>query len=161
MRSTQTKILLALAAALGVSAAGAAQWVPVATVKGDRIELDKSRVVRKADGKTTAWSRLALDRDFIDEQGMRYTAIEALNRQLRKAINTKASFPHRGRRPQAHLPRHPQRRPAMHSNPGMDQSTAGVQNPLRRPTARLDAYTVTRTPSVRAPPARAGAPPGS
>ncbi len=80
MRSTQKKILLALAAALGVGAAGAAQWVPVAAVKGDRIELDKSRIVRKADGKTTAWSRLALDRDFIDEQGMRYTAIEALNR---------------------------------------------------------------------------------
>ena len=81
MRSSQTKILITLAAALGVSTAcAAAQWEPVAAVKSDRIELDKSRIVRKADGKTMAWSRLALDRDFIDEQGMRYTAIEALNR---------------------------------------------------------------------------------
>jgi putative transposase len=46
-------------------------------------------------------------------------------------------LPHRGRRPQAHLPRHPQRRAAMDPNPRVDQSAAGVQNPLRRPTARL------------------------
>jgi carbonic anhydrase len=79
MRAPQTKIIFALAAALGMSVATAAQWEPV-TVKGDRIELDKSRIARTKDGKTTAWSRVALDRDMIDEYGMRYTAIEALNR---------------------------------------------------------------------------------
>lgn len=80
MRPTQIKLLLALAAALGFSAAHAAKWESVAIVKGDRIEIDKSRIAHARDGKATAWSRLALDRDFIDEYGMRYTAIEALNR---------------------------------------------------------------------------------
>ncbi|OHC69899.1 MAG: hypothetical protein A2045_14380 [Rhodocyclales bacterium GWA2_65_20] len=80
MRPSQIKWLFALAAAWGVAAVDAAQWQSVAVIKGDRIELDKSRIARQADGKVTAWSRLALDRDFIDEQGMRYTAIEALNR---------------------------------------------------------------------------------
>ena len=37
-------------------------------------------------------------------------AIEALNRQLRKAIKTKGQLPQRGRRPQARLPRDPKRR---------------------------------------------------
>lgn len=77
---SQAKLVLAIAAALAMFGAGAAQWEPVAAVHGDRIELDKSRIVRRAEGSSTAWSRLALERDFIDEQGLRYTAIEALNR---------------------------------------------------------------------------------
>ena len=64
-------------------------------------------------------------------------AIEALNRQLRKAIKTKGSFPTEDAARKLDLPRHPQRRAAMDPNPGVDQSAAGVQNPLRRPTARL------------------------
>ena len=80
MRPSQTKSLLALAAALVVSAVAAADWAPVAAVNGERIELDQSRVTRQGGGKTSAWSRIALERDFIDEYGMRYTAIEALNR---------------------------------------------------------------------------------
>ena len=80
MRPSQPKFLLALAATAAAFTAGAAQWEPVAVVKGDRIQVDKSRIVRKAEGVSTAWSRLALDRDMIDEYGMRYTAIEALNR---------------------------------------------------------------------------------
>ena len=80
MRMSQTSTIFAFAAALGMSAAQAAQWEPVTAVKGDRIEIDKARIVRAKDGKTMAWSRLALDRDMIDEYGMRYTAIEALNR---------------------------------------------------------------------------------
>ncbi|MDD5250921.1 MAG: carbonic anhydrase family protein [Rhodocyclaceae bacterium] len=78
--SQQYKFSLALAAALGAGAASAASWEPVVVVKGERIELDTSRIVRQADGRAKAWSRLALERDFIDETGMRYTAIEALNR---------------------------------------------------------------------------------
>ena len=42
-------------------------------------------------------------------------------------------FPQRGRRPQADLPRAPQRRPAMDPNPELDDSATRVQNPLRRP----------------------------
>ena len=80
MRSSQLKLLSALAAALAAFAVGAAQWQPVAAAKDDRVEIDQARVARQPDGTTTAWSRLALGRDFIDEHGMRYTAIEALNR---------------------------------------------------------------------------------
>lgn len=80
MRQSQPKSLFAIAASVVAFTAGAAQWAPVAAVKGERIEIDKSRIVRKAEGISMAWSRLALDRDFIDEYGMRYTAIEALNR---------------------------------------------------------------------------------
>jgi len=80
MRTSQIKSLLALAAAIGTGAAGAGNWDPVVTLKGQSIELDKSRIGQLADGRATAWSRLALERDFIDETGMRYTAIEALNR---------------------------------------------------------------------------------
>ncbi len=78
--SQQYKSWLALVAALGVSAAGAAGWESIVVVKGERIELDQSSIVRQADGRATAWSLLALERDFIDDVGMRYTAIEALNR---------------------------------------------------------------------------------
>lgn len=81
MRPSQKRILLALLAALGTATA-AAKWEPVASGKGkgDPIEIDKARIARQADGRTTAWSRLAFERDFVDEYGMRYTAIEALNR---------------------------------------------------------------------------------
>ena len=44
-------------------------------------------------------------------------------------------LPQRGRRPQADLPRAHQRRPAMDTNPELDDRAAGVQDPLRRPTA--------------------------
>lgn len=80
MRTTQKVLLLALAAGLAAGSVAAAQWESVVAAKGDRIELDKTRIARQADGRTTAWSRLALDRDMIDEYGMRYTSVEALNR---------------------------------------------------------------------------------
>ena len=80
MRSSRLKLLTALAAALAGSVAAAAQWQPVAAAKDDRVEIDQARVVRQPDGTSTAWTRLALGRDYIDEYGMRYTAIEALNR---------------------------------------------------------------------------------
>ncbi len=80
MRSSRLELLTILAAALAASGAVASQWEPVA-VKGDRVEIDQARVTRQPGGTiSTAWSRLALGRDFIDEQGMRYTAIEVLNR---------------------------------------------------------------------------------
>ena len=47
------------------------------------------------------------------------------------------SFPVRGRRPQAALPRDPQRRPGVDENPQPDDRATGVQDPLRRPPTRL------------------------
>ena len=47
-------------------------------------------------------------------------------------------LPDRGRRPQARLPRDPERRAAMDPDPRLDESPTRVQNPLRRPTARLN-----------------------
>lgn len=80
MRSSRLKSLAVLTAALAASAAGAAQWQPVAGARDDRVEIDQASVMRQPDGTSTAWTRLTLGRDFIDEYGMRYTAIEALNR---------------------------------------------------------------------------------
>jgi putative transposase len=64
-------------------------------------------------------------------------AIEALNRQLRKAIKTKSSFPPEDAA-QTDLPRDPERHAAMDADPRLDESTTRVQDPLRRPTARLN-----------------------
>lgn len=80
MRPSQMKLLLAMAAVLGSGIVDAGQWEAVFTLNGQSIELDKSRIGRIADGRATAWNRLALQRELIDEAGMRYTAIEALNR---------------------------------------------------------------------------------
>ena len=70
-------------------------------------------------------------------------AIEALNRQLRKAIKTKGHFPNEDRRSQARLPRPAERRPAMDTNPELDDSAARGQNPLRRSRPRHRKLTVT------------------
>lgn len=60
--------------------AHAAKWESVAVSGSDRLEIDRSRVVRQSDVATTAWTRLARDGIYIDEYGMRYTAVEAFNR---------------------------------------------------------------------------------
>ncbi|HEX8987163.1 MAG TPA: carbonic anhydrase family protein [Rhodocyclaceae bacterium] len=80
MRPSQIRTLFALAAAIGAYAASAANWDPIVSLDGKRIELDKTRAGRTPDGRATAWTRLALSRELIDENGMRYTAVEALNR---------------------------------------------------------------------------------
>src|SRR2546426_10609139 len=48
------------------------------------------------------------------------------------------TFPQRGGRPQAHLPRDRQRRAGMDANAQLDDSPARVQDPLRRPTTRVN-----------------------
>ena len=69
-------------------------------------------------------------------------AIEALNRQLRKAIKTKGSFPtEQSAVKLIYLAIH-NAVPQWDPHPRMDQSDAGVQNPVRRPATRL-------TPSTR------------
>jgi carbonic anhydrase len=80
MRASQLKSLLALAAAIGACAASAGDWDPVVSANGESIQLDRTRINRTADGRATAWTRLALPREMIDEAGMRYTAVDALNR---------------------------------------------------------------------------------
>jgi putative transposase len=93
-----------------------------------------------------AWEHVTPFLAFPDEvRRVIYTtnAIEALNRQLRKAIKTKGSFPDRGRRPQARLPRPAKRRPAMDKNPQLDSRAARVQDPLRRPRSQHRKLTVT------------------
>jgi hypothetical protein len=79
-------------------------------------------------------------------------------------------LPDRGRRPQARLPRAPERDTSMDPNPEPDRRAARVQDPLRRPPPRQRvktdrhplthceppltypsaAYTVFRTPSIEA-----------
>ncbi len=55
-------------------------------------------------------------------------AIEALNRQLRKAIKTKGSFPSEDASLEARLPRDPERRPAMDAHPRLDESPTRIQD---------------------------------
>src|ERR1019366_4103717 len=52
-------------------------------------------------------------------------------------------LPQRGRRPQARLPRPAERRPAMDTNPELDDSATRVQDSLRRPRPRHCKLTVT------------------
>jgi putative transposase len=51
-------------------------------------------------------------------------------------------LPQRGRRPQARLPRAPERRPAMDKDPELDDRAARVQDPLRRPHPRHHRLTI-------------------
>jgi carbonic anhydrase len=65
---------------LAAPAVLAAKWETVATASGDKIEVDRARMTQQAGGRATAWSRLARDGIYIDENGMRYTSVEAFNR---------------------------------------------------------------------------------
>ena len=56
----------------------AARWEPIAG--GNGVEIDKARIARAAQGWTTAWSRIVLGKEMVDEQGQRYTALEVLHR---------------------------------------------------------------------------------
>jgi transposase-like protein len=58
-------------------------------------------------------------------------AIEALNRQLRKAIKTERHFRNEDAAHKLILPRPHQRRPPMDENPELDDNAAGGHNPLR------------------------------
>ena len=54
-----------------------------------------------------------------------------------KSGQDEGQLPVRGRRPQAALPRDPQRRAAMDKDPRVDESVTRVQDPIRRPPTRL------------------------
>ncbi|HZV54081.1 MAG TPA: surface-adhesin E family protein [Rhodocyclaceae bacterium] len=57
----------------------AADWQPVTVVGGERVEIDKGRIMRTAPGETVAWTRLVLGRELADAGGS-YTAVQAMNR---------------------------------------------------------------------------------
>lgn len=74
MRRPRQAFVAALAAAAAASPVLAARWEPVAGGAG--VEIDKARIARTAEGRTTAWSRLLLNKEMVDDQGQRYTALE-------------------------------------------------------------------------------------
>ena len=79
LRLETMAILAALVAAGG--AAQAANWQPVVSDKGERVEIDKARIARIGKAKTMAWSRLVLGRDVaIPGSKDSYSMVEALNR---------------------------------------------------------------------------------
>ena len=78
MRVSTTFSALA-AAAVFSAAAQAADWQAVASSGGERVEIDKARIVRTAPGKTTAWTRLTLGREVADAGGS-YSAVQVMNR---------------------------------------------------------------------------------
>jgi carbonic anhydrase len=57
----------------------AADWQAVATAGGERVEIDKARIMRSGPGTTVAWTRLVLGRELKDGGG-NYTAVVAMNR---------------------------------------------------------------------------------
>ena len=70
------------------------------------------------------------------------------------------ALPDRGLRPQADLPRDPQRRPAMDPHPSLDQGATRVQDPVRRPAPRQCNLTATtRQPSTQGLELTTGQPP--
>ncbi len=72
-------VLSALTALCGEAAA--ANWQPVATYQGERVEIDKTRIARIGDGKTMAWNRLMLGREeSIPNSKDKYSTVQALNR---------------------------------------------------------------------------------
>ncbi|MDP2793667.1 MAG: carbonic anhydrase family protein [Sulfurisoma sp.] len=81
MKFRSATIIAAITATLTASQpALAAKWETVATANGDKIEIDRARIVQQAGARATAWSRLVRDGIYIDEYGMRYTTVEAFNR---------------------------------------------------------------------------------
>ena len=101
-----------------------------------------------------AWEHVIPFLAFPDEvRRVIYTtnAIEALNRQLRKAIKTKGQLPDRGRRPQARLPRAAERRPAMDAEPGTGRprcSRSRSTSATASPTLQTDCHRLTHPESL-------------
>lgn len=82
MRRTVSSVPVALVAgtlSLAAASVAAADWQPVAAAAGEQAEIDKSRIMRVAPGKTIAWTRLVLGRRFVDS-GIGYSAVQAMNR---------------------------------------------------------------------------------
>ena len=79
-RCLDAMVMLA-ALTLACGGASAANWQPVASYQGERVEIDKTRIARVGGGKTVAWSRLMLGRELqIPDSKERYSTVQALNR---------------------------------------------------------------------------------
>ena len=78
MRISTTFSAFVAATALS-TAALAADWQQVAATGGERVEIDKARIMRSGPGRTVAWTRLVLGRELADAGGS-YTAVQAMNR---------------------------------------------------------------------------------
>jgi carbonic anhydrase len=73
-------VFSAFAGILALSGSGlAADWQSVATAGGERVEIDKTRIMRSGPGTTVAWTRLVLGRELKDGGGS-YTSVQAMNR---------------------------------------------------------------------------------
>jgi carbonic anhydrase len=68
-----------VAASMLSSAALAADWQQVATAGDERVDIDKTRIMRTGPGQTVAWTRLVLGRELKDSGGS-YTAVQVMNR---------------------------------------------------------------------------------
>ncbi len=79
--SAAAAALIACAAALVASPsfAGGGTWLAVATYGAERVEIDRTRLMRTAPGQVLAWTRLSLGREAADAEG-RYTSVQAMNR---------------------------------------------------------------------------------
>jgi carbonic anhydrase len=78
MRTSTVFSAIATSLALTGSAV-AADWQAVATAGGERVEIDKARIMRSGPGTTVAWTRLVLGRELKDDGGS-YTSVVAMNR---------------------------------------------------------------------------------
>lgn len=76
-RSSATAIFLSLA--WFSATAAAADWQTVANLNGERVDIDKSRILRIGPGRTTAWARLSFGREMTDGVAT-YTTVQAMNR---------------------------------------------------------------------------------
>jgi len=93
MRPSAALLLLAVIS-LSALPVAAAQWQPVASANGERVDIDKSRIQRTAQGHTTAWTRLLFGREMTDGSGS-YTAVQAMNRydcEARRFVTVKRVF---------------------------------------------------------------------
>ena len=79
MRIPVTAIAATLLAIVFSASAPAATWQSVAVSGGERVEIDKARIMRIATGKTVAWTRLVLGRELADANGS-YSVVQAMNR---------------------------------------------------------------------------------
>ena len=75
-----SSVFSAFVASLALSGSAlAADWQAVATAGGERVEIDKTRIMRVGKGRTVAWTKLVLGRELKDGGGS-YTAVQAMNR---------------------------------------------------------------------------------
>jgi len=82
MRFIPTALIAALAAGALVSlpAQSAPQWQKLTSARGEKVQLDLTRITVTDNGRVQAWSRLALGKAVEDaESGTTYNAVEVLN----------------------------------------------------------------------------------